>query len=241
MTRLLVSVRDALEAAAALAGGADIIDIKEPRRGSLGAADPGVWRAVAAVIDGRRPLSAALGELSDPEVTRRAASTSGLQFAKVGLSGTCHDRVWPERWRRVLEQLAPQVAPVAVSYADWQAAAAPPPLEVLAVARHLDCRAFLLDTFSKQGQDLFDWMSMDELRELCQGAQRSGMAVALAGSLTAARLPRAARLAPEWIAVRGAVCPEGREGAVCETRVRQLSSMLKLESLRVAAKSAPLA
>ena len=36
MTRLLVSVRSAEEAEIALAGGADVIDVKEPRRGALG-------------------------------------------------------------------------------------------------------------------------------------------------------------------------------------------------------------
>ena len=36
---LLVSVRSAAEALAALAGGADVIDVKEPNQGSLGAAD----------------------------------------------------------------------------------------------------------------------------------------------------------------------------------------------------------
>ena len=41
---LLVSVRSRQEAAAALAGGADIIDIKEPSQGSLG-------RAAASVMD----------------------------------------------------------------------------------------------------------------------------------------------------------------------------------------------
>ena len=36
MTRLLVSVRSAAEALAALAGDADLIDVKEPAGGSLG-------------------------------------------------------------------------------------------------------------------------------------------------------------------------------------------------------------
>ena len=36
----LVSVRSPEEALAALEGGADLIDVKEPSRGPLGAADP---------------------------------------------------------------------------------------------------------------------------------------------------------------------------------------------------------
>src|SRR5262249_6225382 len=42
MPRLLVSVRDVREAEAALAGGADLIDIKEPAHGPLGRADDAV-------------------------------------------------------------------------------------------------------------------------------------------------------------------------------------------------------
>ena len=39
--RLLVSVRSAAEVRPALAGGADIIDAKEPSLGSLGRGEPG--------------------------------------------------------------------------------------------------------------------------------------------------------------------------------------------------------
>jgi hypothetical protein len=73
MTRLLVSVRNAWEAGEALAGGADLIDVKEPRRGSLGAASPATWLDVRQALSraalkeepqtGSVPLSAALGEL----------------------------------------------------------------------------------------------------------------------------------------------------------------------------------
>jgi uncharacterized protein (UPF0264 family) len=45
--QLLVSVRNAAEAQAALAGGCDILDIKEPSRGSLGMADAPTIAAIA--------------------------------------------------------------------------------------------------------------------------------------------------------------------------------------------------
>ena len=44
--RLLVSVVDADEVEAALAGGADIVDVKNPAEGSLGAPVPALLRAV---------------------------------------------------------------------------------------------------------------------------------------------------------------------------------------------------
>src|SRR5437879_2488209 len=67
---LLVSVRSSEEAAAALAGGAHVIDIKEPAHGSLGRADDQTVSAVLACVAGRRPVSAALGELVDYDGTR---------------------------------------------------------------------------------------------------------------------------------------------------------------------------
>ncbi|MDP7303223.1 MAG: (5-formylfuran-3-yl)methyl phosphate synthase, partial [Pirellulaceae bacterium] len=68
MTELLVSVRDANEAQQALAGGADVIDVKEPARGALGAADPEVWHHVRRAIPLDVRLSVALGELTDDDI-----------------------------------------------------------------------------------------------------------------------------------------------------------------------------
>ena len=42
MTRLVISVRNVAEAIAAAAGGADLIDLKEPNRGALGRVDAAV-------------------------------------------------------------------------------------------------------------------------------------------------------------------------------------------------------
>src|SRR5438067_2429694 len=83
--RLLVSVADAAEARAALAGGADIIDAKEPRHGALGAVAPDVLRAIRNAVAVRRPVSAALG--ADIVGVRGAACVGGrtgrIQRARV--------------------------------------------------------------------------------------------------------------------------------------------------------------
>jgi (5-formylfuran-3-yl)methyl phosphate synthase len=69
--RLLVSVRSASEVGAALAGGADIIDAKEPRHGSLGAVSRRTLASITAVVPPECPLSIALGDLTtQPEVER---------------------------------------------------------------------------------------------------------------------------------------------------------------------------
>src|SRR5438093_1517849 len=98
MTGLLVSVRNAVEAETALAGGADIIDVKEPRRGPLGPADPRVWDAIHRALDGRAVTSAALGELLFDPVEQLAPLAIGFRFAKIGLAGCGNQSRWLDRW-----------------------------------------------------------------------------------------------------------------------------------------------
>jgi len=59
--KLLVSVRDAIDASAALAGGADIIDAKEPASGALGAVDLATFQHIVAAVANARLVTAALG------------------------------------------------------------------------------------------------------------------------------------------------------------------------------------
>ena len=65
MSKLLVSVRSADEAQAALDGGASIIDVKEPSLGSLGRASEAAIAAVVNRVARRIPISAALGDLDE--------------------------------------------------------------------------------------------------------------------------------------------------------------------------------
>src|SRR5437762_2077635 len=98
MAELLVSVRDVEEAEAALQGGAALIDIKEPSRGSLGRADDAVIRSIVAHVAMRRPVSAALGEWSDD---KRDLPDAELTYVKWGLAG-CARRDWQSKLRRLL-------------------------------------------------------------------------------------------------------------------------------------------
>jgi uncharacterized protein (UPF0264 family) len=114
MTKLLVSVRSAAEAAGALEGGADLIDVKEPSRGSLGAADPRVWSEVMAVAGPKCPLSTALGELRFDAVHALVPHLSGFQFAKIGLAYCADHHRWSQQWAAAIRQFPRGVAPVAV-------------------------------------------------------------------------------------------------------------------------------
>src|SRR3954452_14348343 len=98
---LLVSVRSAAEALSALAGGADVIDVKEPDRGSLGAADEETISAIVRAVDGRAPVSAALGELVDldksPNGNAARILVDGVSLFKIGLARSATLDAWETR------------------------------------------------------------------------------------------------------------------------------------------------
>ena len=77
---LLVSVRSDGEAIEAIAGGATIIDVKEPLHGSLGCASPDVIARVAGVVGQDRPWTMACGELRDGPCAMRDAYSSARRI-----------------------------------------------------------------------------------------------------------------------------------------------------------------
>ena len=226
MTRLLVSVRDAEEAEAALAGGADLVDVKEPRDGSLGRASAQALCEVADVVGKRAPLSAALGELNEPldEATLRALE--GYNYAKIGLAGALRCDGWQSAWSRAVHRFPAQVQPVAVIYADGEAHHAPPTDEILRLAIEFRCAAILIDTFKKNGRGLFDHWSPEETGRVVEFTRDQHLISVLAGALDAQSVHEATALKPDFVAVRSAVCREDRASPVCAELVSQLSSQL---------------
>jgi hypothetical protein len=222
MARLLVSVRSIEEARAALDGGAQLIDVKEPSRGPLGAADPLVWRAVRRVVPSEIPVSIALGELVDLDTSScpSVASLQGIRYAKVGLAGSV-DGDWTRHWH---DLMTGWTGPdwVAVIYADYQAARAPLPRDVIHEAVLAPrCAGVLIDTWDKSRPlrlDQEQWLP--RLKSL-QGMNRF---LALAGSLDEAGFARLSLYHPDWFAVRGAACAEGnRTGPIDPNRVALLA------------------
>jgi (5-formylfuran-3-yl)methyl phosphate synthase len=226
MTGLLISVRDADEAATALAGGGDLVDIKEPGRGALGAASPSVWRDVLAVCQGQVPTSVALGELLEDPDLGDGELLAGFQFAKLGLAGCGEQHWWYQRWTAVLRDLPPSVAPVAVVYADWTGCQAPPPLDIIHRAAQVPCRAVLFDTYSKADGNLWSHLSVRELTPLISRIRATGLQVVLGGSLSGESAALACGLDPDYIAVRGAACRGSRNGPVDLDRVRALADLV---------------
>lgn len=220
--RLLVSVRDASEAIAALEGGADVIDAKEPSRGALGAVDASELRAIVRAVRGERPVSAALGDADDERAVAaaaRAAHGAGVSLVKVGLAGVRDVR---RAWALLVAATA--AAPtVAVAYADSSRAGSLEPRDVLDAAANSGATGVLLDTALKDGGGLFSLMTQDAVRDWIAQAHAAGLGTAIAGKLTEGDLSTVRALGAEVAGLRGAACDGGRTGRISRERVRTLA------------------
>ena len=248
---LLVSVRDAAEASAALAGGATIIDVKEPSRGGLGPADPATIAAIAEVVAEEAAWTMACGELGEgvdaiaahvrrvlAALPAAAVPPSAVKVGLAGLEGTD----WPRAFHDLLAALPAGPQGMAVAYADWRAVRAPAPRAVVELAAAARCGAVLVDTCDKSAGGLLDCLNADEVASLVADARRAGLRVAVAGRLTMGQIPVVSALGPDIVALRSAVCSNGPEGAerlgrVCESLVRRAGRLLEAASGRTAAET----
>ena len=233
--KLLVSVREAIEAELAIAGGVDLIDIKEPSRGSLGAVAP---ERVSRMLDSLTaltvpgsyfpgktvPFSAALGELRD---WQPAPIDPRLAFVKLGLAGCAERSDWQLAWATALQSVGPSTAKVAVAYADWRTAQAPQPCDVLQAGVRIGCRAVLVDTFDKSQGNLLAHWNLADLANFVAEVRQQGLTIVLAGSLDRDAIRTILPLAPDYLAVRGAACAGGRTSRLDATRIAQLVSLLR--------------
>lgn len=235
--KLLVSVRSVSEARAAIRGGADIIDVKEPRRGSLGMADPDVIAAIVEFVQTNAPhlpVSSALGELADHRADEMPQLPASLSFAKLGLAGVARMTDWRARWRaaRTSIERHPEdsVNWVAVAYADWRGVDAPSPDEVIVEAVDVGCAGLLIDTCRKDTGRLIELADVDQLTAWAALAHQSGRFIALAGRIAAADLPALAEVPADVIAVRSAACPAHRRDADVSA---ELVATLRAELLQI--------
>lgn len=225
MARLLVSVRSAEDARRALAGGASIIDVKEPANGALGRASFETWDEVRHVVPAGVKTSAALGELTEwlgddrPAIPPRALE--GFSYLKVGMAGVGPN--WEEEWYALSGLLdARRIHWIAVVYTDWKAAGAPSPT-TLANA-DFNFHGVLFDTWDKSQPAAWT----PELFDAAELFRDRGALLALAGGLTADRLDEIAPWRPDVVAVRGAACEDGdRNRDIDPARVAELAALAR--------------
>jgi len=210
--RLLVSVVSAQEARHALAGGADIIDVKDPREGALGAPSPGVLTEVVRVVGSAAPVSVALGDMPDlphtAALAARGAALAGADYVKVGLRGVRELGRAVAVMSAVADAVGREAAVIAAAYADADALDPPAfaPAWLPELVERTGIAGALVDTCDKDGRGLYGWLSESELADLIARTRAAGASFAVAGQLTRDQL---CRVQVDIVGVRSAVCRGG--------------------------------
>ncbi|MGD9854432.1 MAG: (5-formylfuran-3-yl)methyl phosphate synthase [Planctomycetaceae bacterium] len=234
--RLLVSVRNVEEAHSAFAGGADIIDVKDPDRGSLGRADAEVIGELASLSglgSWQVPLSVALGEVHEYGESDAIALPQSVGYAKLGLARLRSNADWVARWTHARHDYdrrrGSPVRWIAVIYADAERAQAPPAREIAAAAASTGCVGVLVDTYCKSSGRLLDHVTTRDLAEWAHLSQRLHLMFAVAGRLSLQDLPQILPVSPDIVAVRSAVCERhDRRAAVCQDRIADFKRAMQV-------------
>lgn len=236
--KLLISPKNAEEAKEAIAGGADIIDVKNPDEGALGANYPWVIGEIKAVCPRNVQVSCTIGEMPDLpasiSLAARGAATLGVDYIKVGLGGikTPEQAVnLLQSVRRAAKQANPNVKIVAAGYADMGKGAINP-LKIPQIAHDAGAEVAMLDTAAKNGKTLLNHLTQSELKKFVDSAHGFGLQAALAGSLRKRDLPVVLGLGADVAGLRGAACTgsDRNRGTIKKELVLELVETLRQAS-----------
>lgn len=233
---LLISPINTKEAYEAIEGGADIIDVKNPKEGSLGANFPWIIKRIRNMTPDHIPVSATLGDVPyKPGTVSLAAAgavVSGADYIKVGLYGTKNYDEALDVMKNVVRAVGEyreDAWVVASGYADAYRIGAVNPIKIPEIAAAADADFAMVDTAIKDGKDLFDFMDHESLENFVEKAHDHGIKAALAGSIKKGHLPILQELKCDVVGVRGAACIGGdrNSGEIHRSAVKELVKMIK--------------
>ena len=230
---LMVSVQNLPEALEAAKGGADIVDVKNLQEALVGSAHPSVAQEIRAAIDPAKHVSITLGVVPNQEGTVAmavfAAGVLNATSVKVGFMTTSYDAAVStlRASKRALKGTETKL--IGSLFADNPLYEGLDPRLMVKLAKEGECDGFLIDTLTKDGRNLFDFIPESELRDMVFEGKELGMSTALSGHLRLSDLDELARINPDIVGVRGAVCRKGdRTTAVAWEAVEEFKRQIEL-------------
>jgi len=204
MSQLLISVTNIKEAGIALANGADIIDLKDPHSGALGALPLERIVEITHFVNQLKPVSATIGDLPMQAGLIVAAvdklMVAGVDYIKIGFFENTH-------YQDCLKALKPLIDKgarlIAVLFAEKNY-----PDHIVSDLKQAGFTGIMLDTAEKNGLTLLDYYTVEERISFCQSVLKEELALGLAGSLNIHHIPFIKVLQPSYIGFRGGVCDE---------------------------------
>ena len=235
MTGMLASVTSVNEAGIVLRAGVDIIDIKDPVQGALGALSTQSTQEIVGHIAGRTLTSATIGDLPSvpgliSEAITKTAGT-GVDIVKVGLFDDYLDQPLLDVFR---EKSGLGMEIVIVLFADKN-----PDFAAIKKLAETGIKGVMLDTAIKKNGTLRTILKDSVLRCFVDQARAEGLMTGLAGSLALDDIDPLLLLDPDYIGFRGALCREHqRIEAIDEMSVHRVRNRIPVAGITATKASA---
>ena len=223
MTKMLASVNSVTEALLVLNAQVDIIDLKQPASGALGALDTDLVFEIVEKIAGRCPVSATVGDLPmQPELifnAVKAMAETGVDYVKIGFFPDGDSFAIAEK----LSELAKTYSLIAVLFADTQ-----PDFSLIPALKSAGFTGVMLDTMNKQQGSLTQVMTKTDIVRFVNLAKTKSLICGLAGSLKLADIDALLPLQADYLGFRGALCVgQHRTGQLHPATIAQIKQAIK--------------
>lgn len=220
MTGMLASVKNLAEARLVLQANVDIIDLKQPEFGALGALSVELVTEIVAEINGHLPVSATVGDLPmNAEIIFNAVSEmakTSIDFVKIGFFPA-------QNWNEIVQKLANltrNTKLIAVLFADTK-----PDFSIIAELEKANFAGVMLDTMNKKNGSLVDVMTIEKIAEFVALAKTNDLICGLAGSLREENIKQLLPLNADYLGFRGELCVKNNRVGIIDakalTRIRQ--------------------
>ena len=224
MTGMLASVNSLEEALLVLSADVDIIDLKQPALGALGALDLAAVKHIVTRIDGRCPVSATIGDLPmqpDPVFNAvKSMAETGVDYIKIGFFPGDD---WPGTVHKLSALTGQNFALIAVLFADTH-----PDFAILSVLKEAGFKGVMLDTMDKKKGSLTQLMAKTALEQFVAQAKDRELLCGLAGSLRFEDIPELLPYEADYLGFRGALCRKhNRVGLLNKQAVMQIRHAIK--------------
>lgn len=241
MTQLLISVTTVDEARIAIDNGADIIDLKEPADGALGALDIKMIERIVNFVDNTKLVSATIGNIefiTTENLNVALARIKALIDAKVDVikigffddSFKTHkdiDLIRDDIDVRLVKSLETMCLSKSVKFVAVLFAEKNYYIDFIDYLLNSCFDGIMIDTMHKNGKTYLAYDVDNRFKQLSDRATGAGAWFGVAGSLQAQDIALAKRLNPTYIGFRGAVCEDGdRKNSLSAFKVRDLCKFM---------------
>jgi uncharacterized protein (UPF0264 family) len=232
MPKLLVSIKSLDEAALALDNNVDIIDLKYPANGALGALSVEEISTITDYIrihDHFKMITATIGDLPmQPDLLYKAADktvNTGVDVVKIGFFDVSEEPI--KAYAACINALQGLVGKgvklVAVLFAELNY-----PAELIVMLKNAGFYGVMLDTVRKNGRTLFDYLSHQQIRDLVLNLKELELQSGLAGSLMINQVSFVKQFEPNYIGLRGGLCVDNaRANKLCSKKLEIVSKQFK--------------